>query len=56
MDKKLAQQITDYFNKNDVEDVSTEKLLQMCVDEFNLEDCTEVIDALKMCDQLTLVK
>ena len=43
---ELIKQVCNWWKQNDDEDISTERLLEMCRSEFNLDDASDVVDLL----------
>ena len=43
---ELIKQVCNWWKENDDEEISTERLLEMCRSEFNLDDVSDVIDLL----------
>lgn len=46
MKQKTVNAVCDYWNLIEDDDISTERLLEMCRQEFNFEDVSDVITAL----------
>ena len=46
MKQKTVMAVCNYWNLIEDDDISTERLLEMCRQEFNFEDCSDVITAL----------
>ena len=43
---ELIKQVCNWWEQNEDEDISTERLLEMCRSEFNLDDVSDVVDLL----------
>lgn len=43
---ELIKQVCNWWEQNYDEDISTERLLEMCRSEFNLDDASDVVDLL----------
>ena len=46
MKQKTAKAVCDYWNLIEDDDISTERLLEMCRQQFNFEDVSDVVTAL----------
>lgn len=54
--KSKATEVCAFYTANDTDDISTERLLEMCRQAANLQDVSEVVDALKIGGMLKEVK